>query len=102
MKRFLRIASSEKWNKALGLARMPCPGMPGLELVSRAQFLGAGKRRGEGEKSGKQPGAALIAEGQPAVAGQPGQRAFDDPVVAAQPSAGVHAAWFHYRWERRP
>src|SRR4051794_37248513 len=46
----------------------------------------------EGEECGEQPGAALVAEGQPAVAGQPGQGALDDPAVPAQPGRGLDAA----------
>jgi hypothetical protein len=46
----------------------------------------------EGEEGGEQAGFAFVAEGQPAVPGQPGDRAFDSPAVAAQPGGRFDAA----------
>src|SRR5688500_12432431 len=63
-----------------------------VDRGSGGQSLVAGERRGEGEECGEQPGAALVAAGEPAVAGQPGQRAFDDPAVPAELLAGLDAA----------
>jgi hypothetical protein len=44
------------------------------------------------EECGERPGAALPPQGQPAVAGQPRQRAFDDPAVPAESLAAPHTA----------
>jgi hypothetical protein len=63
-----------------------------LELVSRGELLVAGQRCGQGEKGGEQPGGTLIARGQSAVAGQPGDGALDDPAVSAELLAGLHTA----------
>src|SRR3712207_4450930 len=57
--------------------------------VSGGELLVAGQCGGEGEECGEQPGAAFVALGQSAVAGGPGDRAFDDPAVPAQPGAGL-------------
>lgn len=45
--------------------------------------------RGEGEV---EVGAALVADGEAAKAGQPGQRSLDDPAVAAEPFAALDVA----------
>src|SRR3954467_10273541 len=65
---------------------------PRLELVSRGQLLVAGERCGQGQECAEQLGGALIAQGQPTVASQPGQRPLDDPAVPAEPLAGLHPA----------
>src|SRR5512143_4301888 len=61
-----------------------------LERVSCGELLVAGQGGRQGEERAEQPGGALIAQGQPPVAGQPGEGAFDDPAVPAQPGAGLH------------
>src|SRR5512135_1239924 len=63
-----------------------------LELVSSGELLVAGHRGSKGEECGEQPSGAFVADGQPVVAGQPGEGPFDDPAVPAQPGAGFDAA----------
>jgi hypothetical protein len=63
-----------------------------LERVSCGEFLVAGDRRGEGEECGEQVGVAFVADGEAAVAGEPGDGAFDLPAVSAEALVGVDAA----------
>jgi hypothetical protein len=44
----------------------------------------------ESEEGLMDVGAPLIADGQPPIAVEPGERAFDDPTVPTQPLAGLH------------
>src|SRR3954454_13086174 len=76
----------------LARADLSCACVTDSELVSRGELLVAGQRGGQGEECGEQPGRALVADGQPAVAGQPGEGALDDPAMAAQPGAGLDTA----------
>ena len=66
-----------------------------LELVSKLMIsveeVEADKGAGEGEEGLMEGGPALVADGEAAIAGEPGQRAFDDPPVPAQLRAGVDA-----------
>jgi hypothetical protein len=55
------------------------------------EFLVAGDGGREGEEGQEVAGVALVAQGQPPVAGQPGKRALDDPSVPAQLVAGLGA-----------
>ncbi len=53
---------------------------------------GAGADEGAAqEEGGMDVGAALVAHRQAAHAGQPGERAFDDPAMPPQPRAGIDA-----------
>ncbi len=63
-----------------------------LENVSFGEFLEAGQRCGELEESSEVLAVALVADGQSAVAGEPGQGAFDLPPVTAEALAAVDAA----------
>ena len=62
------------------------------ENVSFGEFLEAGQRCGELEESSEVLAVALVADGQPAVAGEPSQGAFDLPPVTAETLAAVDAA----------
>lgn len=62
------------------------------ENVSFGEFLEAGQRRGELEESSEVLAVTLAADGQSAVAGGPGQGAFDLPPVPAEALAAADAA----------
>jgi hypothetical protein len=66
----------------------------GLERVSCglfAEFLEAGDGGGDGEEGAVEVGVAFVADGESSVAVHPGDRAFDDPAVAAEFLAGFDA-----------
>lgn len=52
----------------------------------------AGQGGGEGHECAVQAGVAFVPDGQPAVAGEPGDGPFDDPPVPAEPVRGLDAA----------
>src|SRR4051812_45924589 len=56
------------------------------------QVVEADERAGEVEEGLVDVGPALVADGEPAVAGEPGQGPLNDPAVATEPLAGVDAA----------
>ncbi|NIJ11162.1 hypothetical protein FHU38_001506 [Saccharomonospora amisosensis] len=62
-----------------------------LESVSFGEFLVAGDGCAECEEGEVVAGFAFISDGQAAVAGQPGDRSFDDPAVAAEFLGGFDA-----------
>jgi hypothetical protein len=57
-------------------------------VSQRSELAGAGQRAGQMEERFHEVGAALVADGDPPVGQQPGQRAFDRPPVATEPVAG--------------
>jgi hypothetical protein len=63
-----------------------------LRAFSRGELLVAAQRGSEAQNCGEKPGGVLVADGQSAVAGQPGEGPLDDPAVAAKSSVGLHAA----------
>jgi len=53
------------------------------------KLAGTDQRAGQMQERGQDVGAALVADRQPAVGQQPGQRALDLPAVATQPGVGL-------------
>jgi hypothetical protein len=55
------------------------------------ELLVAGDGSREGEEGQEVAGVTFVAQGQPPVAGQPGERSFDDPPVPAELVTGLDA-----------